>query len=968
MSSPPGSTRGRSGSQGGSPQRSPRPSSPAIETSGQVGVYAGGESGDSTLKKGSGGLSKFAIRDDINKRCDLPPEAYVRENQYKHQFAKRPAHNETGQAVTIELNQFRVVAISNPDIQQYDISIGDRPEKPIVYEKVWNSKALQDLLKNKFPAHEFLYDNRALAWSTAKTREERIMVDLDAEQGRRSKGTNIFRVTIRHATRIRLDSLRAYLQGKMAWDNSVLECMSFLDHVLRQGPSERFKLMKRVLVNNNSESEPLSNSVEAIKGIYSTIRLNQSIGQGGIGLGVNVDVSNQAFWKGQKFTELIRNHLMDTNSRSWGRIQVGNLAQVLRAVRDNAGNLHMSEAFKALRRLHKIRFEVTHRADGKVYSVKCFHFNAKLGNGGDATNVTFKKKMQDGTEKVYTVAQYYKEAYNQRLQHPELPLIETPRGAFFPIELCEVRRFNPYPFKLSPEQTSTMIKFAVKRPRERKVQIVNMITNLNWAGDKYLKHFGIKINPQMQKVTARLLPAPKIEFEKKKTVAPQLAGRWDLRGCRFIRGNREPLKSWAFVVLDGCVDKSTVENFAKVFANVYKGHGGNIMGPPVVYGYQPGARIGTVVHESYQSCRAHFKADPQIIFYIMSSKTTHVYEELKKHADCRYAFVSQMVQGAQVKKAQPQYCSNVAMKVNAKLGGQTCRIDGKGFYTKPTMVIGVDVSHASPGSASPSIAAMCVSMDKDTAVYNAAVQTNGWRTEILTPVNTESMLKPLVMKWKDQFQILPDHIIYFRDGVSEGQFSHVIEYELSEMRNVFMKLGAGIPNYKPKFTVIIAGKRHHIRFFPSGNQDGDRNSNPFPGTLVDREVTHPFHYDFYLCSHVAIQGTARPVHYNVIHDEIGYKPEDLQKMIYHQCYQYCRSTTPVSLHPAVYYAHLAGARARAHDPTRGNEGTGLMAKGGSTVASSQRNDENCPRLLVLGDPGQASSRSVANFNSSMWWV
>ena len=69
----------------------------------------------------------------------------------------------------------------------------------------------------------------------------------------------------------------------------------------------------------------------------------------------------------------------------------------------------------------------------------------------------------------------------------------------------------------------------------------------------------------------------------------------------------------------------------------------------------------------------------------------------------------------------------------------------------------------------------------------------------------------------------------------------------------------------PKITVIVAIKRYHICFFPDR---GDKNGNPFPGTLVEKEVTHPFHYDFYLCSYVAIQGTARPVHYNVIHDEI----------------------------------------------------------------------------------------------------
>ena len=96
-----------------------------------------------------------------------------------------------------------------------------------------------------------------------------------------------------------------------------------------------------------------------------------------------------------------------------------------------------------------------------------------------------------------------------------------------------------------------------------------------------------------------------------------------------------------------------------------------------------------------------------------------------------------------------------------------------------------------------------------------------------------------------------------------------------------------------KFTVIVASKRHHTRFFPG--QTGDKSGNPFPGTLVERDVTHPRDWDFFLCAHKAIQGTARPVHYHVIHDEAKMNPSELITMLYHQSYSYVRSSTPVSL-------------------------------------------------------------------------
>ena len=71
----------------------------------------------------------------------------------------------------------------------------------------------------------------------------------------------------------------------------------------------------------------------------------------------------------------------------------------------------------------------------------------------------------------------------------------------------------------------------------------------------------------------------------------------------------------------------------------------------------------------------------------------------------------------------------------------------------------------------------------------------------------------------------------------------------------------------PKITVVVVGKRHHVRFFPMSPRDGDKTGNCPPGTVVDTEVTHPTEFDFYLQSHGGLLGTSRPAHYNVLQDE-----------------------------------------------------------------------------------------------------
>ncbi len=347
--------------------------------------------------------------------------------------------------------------------------------------------------------------------------------------------------------------------------------------------------------------------------------------------------------------------------------------------------------------------------------------------------------------------------------------------------------------------------------------------------------------------------------------------------------------------------------------------------------------------------------------------------------ECRFGILSQMVNFAHAVRCQPQYLSNVCMKINAKLGGVNSKLyippGKKDFFTKPTMIIGCDVSHGGANfsvnaAQEPSMAAMTVSMNRDATRYAASCQTNGYRCEIISPQTVIKMLRLAVEAWCQTFKCAPQHVFYIRDGVSEGQFNQVLRYEIDGIRQLFAEAKCG----RPLITCIIATKRHHIRFFPD-RSFGDRNGNALPGTLVEREVTHPHHYDFYLCSHVAIQGTARPVHYTVLLDEVKMKMDDLQRMIYHHSYQYARSTTPVSLHPAVYYAHLACTRARAHEAARSSDmdpqtsprEQKFLYKGPEDGATQMTGTEPLP-LLAWGQDDLANAPCTRFARGSMWYI
>lgn len=90
------------------------------------------------------------------------------------------------------------------------------------------------------------------------------------------------------------------------------------------------------------------------------------------------------------------------------------------------------------------------------------------------------------------------------------------------------------------------------------------------------------------------------------------------------------------------------------------------------------------------------------------------------------------------------------------------------------------------------MAAITMSFDKDACRYAAAVQTNGYREEMVTPSNIRNMLIPLFEQWIQKVGggQGPSHIYYFRDGVSEGQYLHVLEREVKQMKlALFEKYG-----------------------------------------------------------------------------------------------------------------------------------------------------------------------------------
>lgn len=219
-------------------------------------------------------------------------------------------------------------------------------------------------------------------------------------------------------------------------------------------------------------------------------------------------------------------------------------------------------------------------------------------------------------------------------------------------------------------------------------------------------------------------------------------------------------------------------------------------------------------------------------------------------------------------KGQMQYAANVGMKINAKLLGCNHAIESPtdlpGFKPQ-TMLMGADVSHAGPGSTQLSIAASVATLDAKRTKYHSELRaqrnSSGGKSQegIL---HMGDMAFEHLKHWQAQNQgRLPEAIVMFRDGVSEGQWAMSRQMEAAAIKAAIYKLD---PKANIALTYIVCMKRHHIRFFANSDRDIDRSGNLPAGTVVDTKVVHPYGFDFYLQAHAGLIGTARPTRYVVL--------------------------------------------------------------------------------------------------------
>jgi eukaryotic translation initiation factor 2C len=676
------------------------------------------------------------------------------------------------------------------------------------------------------------------------------------------------------------------------------------------------------------------NALKAIRGFFSSVRPMTAR------ILVNINVSNGAFYDPIP--------LLETMKRFWNR-DYRALEQFLKLVRVETKHIK-TKSGKSVPRVKTI-FGLATPRDGKDRARKETDYKApKVPRlGANAKEVEF---WLNEESKYISVQTFFKQRYNVTVnaQVPVVNVGSINNPTYLPADVCRVTEGQYYNRLLDPQLTDEMIKFAVRNPPQNLQSIVTrgfQTTGLH-SGNPLLKTFGITVNQTLITVAARILDMPHVLHRKSggsgttivqdafwnfkdKLVykAPTIKRLWNgLCICG-------PGSHWSRKVSN---EPNAPTNFESILGKLQSrlracgiDNVNRVPGRAAAVAYNQLKLEQTMTQEISKLFEHAVRQKWNLIFVVIEHpRNKEVYSIIKYLGDVVHGIHTVCVQAGKLNDS-PGFLTNISLKVNIKLGGMNHTVDQRQLgliRDGKTMVVGYDVTHPAPGSSDDavSVAGMVASLDGSLAQWPATMrEQRGGKEDVDT---LEEMLKIHLRLWCKQSANKgqsPENILIFRDGVSEGQYQIVLQKELPQLQAACKGFYPG--GKLPRFAIIVCGKRHHTRFYAIDSSGGDsRSGRTFPGTVVDRGVTFVAHWDFFLQSHRALQGTPRPAHYFVILDEIFreyYKTQKLpdgcksvedavETLIHAMSYTFGRSTTGLSICPPARYADIVCDRSRVY--------------------------------------------------------
>jgi aubergine-like protein len=560
----------------------------------------------------------------------------------------------------------------------------------------------------------------------------------------------------------------------------------------------------------------------------------------------------------------------------------------------------MSDIYRRCRSDAEFKEQVTSEIVGRIvmttYNNKTYKID-DINWDQNPTN-TFNTKRGD-----VTFIEYYKSHYEHTVVDKMQPLLlSLPSGkdkrraeqqnqvatpALLIPEFCVVTGVDEK-MRMDFNFKRELEKFSKIGPAERCDRLTKFVNNFksNEKVNVELKKWEMDFSNQPSALMGRTLQPESLMFGRGVTKLLDHRADWgnDLKKVQMLSSIN--LRDW--IVVFPMSKKAAASQFVRYYSEVIGSMGINAERPKEVQMNSDNA------DQYVNTLKQEITDKTQMVVCIVSSKSKVRYDAIKRICCLERPVPSQVCTSQIVEdlKKGRSVVTKIAIQMNCKLGGEIWQSH---IPLKKLMICGVDTYHDS-AKKHGSVCAFIATSNPTYTKYFSRATLQETHQELSS--NLSITVKSACEYYNKMNKELPDRIIIYRDGISDGQLSQVIEHEIPQIEKAFSMISS---NYKPMLTVIIVKKRGNTRFFAQDARQG--LVNPPCGTVIDTVVTRREWADFYLISQCCTQGTVNPTHYNIIHCTNNLKADHFQKLSFKLTHMYYNWPGTIRVPSVCQYAH-----------------------------------------------------------------
>ncbi|XP_069341252.1 piwi-like protein 2 isoform X2 [Eulemur rufifrons] len=449
--------------------------------------------------------------------------------------------------------------------------------------------------------------------------------------------------------------------------------------------------------------------------------------------------------------------------------------------------------------------------------------------------------MSDGKE--ITFLEYYSKNYGITVKDEDQPLLihrpserQNNHGTLLKGEILllpELSFMTGIPEKMKKDframkDLTQQINLSPKQHHSALECLLQRISK-NERASSELTRWGLYLQKDVHKIEGRVLPMERINLRNTSFITSQELN-WIKEITRDLSILTIPMHFWALFYPKRAMDQ------ARELVNMLEKIAGPIgmrMSPPAWVELKDD-RIETYIRTIQSMLGVEGKI--QMVVCIIMGTRDDLYGAIKKLCCVQSPVPSQVINVRTI--GQPTRLRSVAQKIllqiNCKLGGELWGVD---IPLKQLMVIGMDVYH-DPSRGMRSVVGFVASINLTLTKWYSRVVFQMPHQEIV-----DSLKLCLVGSLKKFYEVnhcLPEKIVVYRDGVSDGQLKTVANYEIPQLQKCF----EAFENYQPKMVVFVVQKKISTNLYLAATE---HFVTPSPGTVVDHTITSCEWLTFKLC-------------------------------------------------------------------------------------------------------------------------